>query len=64
MATKDLIVKYIKEMDEREAKKALAKLLLNLDKVGYGGYTLEEAHKEYQEMYDEILIDDLFTKTE
>lgn len=62
MSTRDTIIKHIQDLTEKQAKEALAELLLNMDKIGFGDYTLEKCMKDYEEAHSQILIGDLFNK--
>lgn len=59
-STRNTIIEYIQGMSEKEAKTALATLLLNYNKIGYGNYTKEKCIEEYEEMYRQIVLSDLF----
>lgn len=60
MSTKDTIIEHVQGLTEKQAKKELASLLLNYDRIGFGDYTKDKCMKDYEEAHSKILINDLF----
>lgn len=60
------IISYVKGMDEMEAKKMLASILLEFDKIGYAGQPRELGEKKVLEEIGEtvknIYLDELYEK--
>ncbi len=58
------IVQFIKEMPEEEVKKKFARLMLNYNKINSGkfpgNYSKEDCMNDYEEMYREIVLEDMF----
>jgi hypothetical protein len=52
----DLIIQYIKNLSEEDAKMKLAELLLNYRRIGIGGYSEEKCMQDYGNIYKEIMM--------
>ncbi|GMK47618.1 hypothetical protein PghCCS26_47480 [Paenibacillus glycanilyticus] len=54
------IVRHISEMPEKEAKRKLAEIILNREKIGRNNYTKENFLDELNQMTLEIVAGDIF----
>lgn len=62
-STQQLIVEEIKSMTEEDVKLKLAELMINYSKIGYGGYTKENCFNDYQNMYKNMVVRNIFKKS-
>ena len=58
--TVDNIIEHIKSMPETEAKSKFAELMINYYRIGHGGYTKEQCINDYESIYKEIVLRDMF----
>ena len=60
MSIEDIILREVRNMKENDAKKILATILLNYEKVGKNGYTVEDFTRSVHSLTGEIVVDDMF----
>lgn len=51
MPLSDDLIEMIREMSEKEAKTLLAEVFLELESIGYGGKTKQQAYDNIYEIY-------------
>lgn len=58
--TEDKIIQFIKDMSEEEVKLKFAELMLNHYRIGFGGYSKEKCMNDYEGIYRDIVLRDLW----